>query len=121
MVASLYSNKHKESLVVTSKEIGLEVNSETTKYMVMSRDKNSRRNHNMKIDNKFSERVEQFKHFGTVLTTQNCIQEEIKSRLMSGNVCYHSVQKICLKFYKPKTQRLRYVEQKLCLLFCMGV
>jgi len=36
--------------------------------------------------------VEQFKYFGTTLTDQNSIQEEIKSRLKSGNACYHSVQ-----------------------------
>ena len=30
----------------------------------------------------------------TVLTNQNSIQEEIKSRLKSGNACYHSVQNI---------------------------
>jgi len=31
---------------------------------------------------------------GTNLTNQNYIQEEIKSKLKSGNVCYHSVQNI---------------------------
>jgi hypothetical protein len=36
--------------------------------------------------------VEQFKYLGTTLTNRNSIQEEIKSRLKSGNVCYHSVQ-----------------------------
>ena len=30
----------------------------------------------------------------TVLTNQNSIQEEIKSRMKSGNACYHSVQNI---------------------------
>ena len=29
---------------------------------------------------------------GTTLTNENSLQEEIKSKLMSGNVCYHSVQ-----------------------------
>jgi hypothetical protein len=29
-----------------------------------------------------------------VLSDQNCIQEEIKSRLNSGNACYHSVQSL---------------------------
>ena len=29
---------------------------------------------------------------GTTFTNQNYIQEEIKSRLNSGNACYHSVQ-----------------------------
>ena len=38
--------------------------------------------------------MEQFKYLGTNLTNQNSIQEEIKSRLKSGNVCYHSVQNI---------------------------
>jgi len=36
--------------------------------------------------------VEDFKYLGTTLTYQNSIPEEIKSRLRSGNVCYHSVQ-----------------------------
>ena len=31
---------------------------------------------------------------GTALTDQNSIQEEIKSRLKSGNACYHLVQNI---------------------------
>jgi hypothetical protein len=34
--------------------------------------------------------VEQFKYLGTTLMNQNSIQEEIKSRLKSGNGCYHS-------------------------------
>jgi len=39
-------------------------------------------------------RVEQFKYLGTTLTDQNSIQEEIKSRLKSGNACYHLVQNL---------------------------
>ena len=31
---------------------------------------------------------------GTTLTNQNSITEEIKSRLRSGNACYHSVQNL---------------------------
>ena len=42
--------KHTEALVVASKEIGLEVNADTTKYMVMSRDQNAGRSQNIKID-----------------------------------------------------------------------
>ena len=36
--------------------------------------------------------MEELKYLGTTLTNQNFIQEEIKSRLKSGNACYHSVQ-----------------------------
>jgi len=38
--------------------------------------------------------VEEFKYLGTTLTNQNSIAEEIKSRLRSGNACYHSVQNL---------------------------
>jgi len=34
-----------EALVIASKEIGLEVNADKTKYMVMSRDQNAGRSH----------------------------------------------------------------------------
>ena len=40
------------------------------------------------------QRVEQFKYFGTTLTDQNSVYEEIKSRLKSGNTCHHSVQNL---------------------------
>ena len=51
-------------MIVSSKEIGLEVNADKTKYMVMSRDQNAGRSHNMKIDNMSFERVEVFKYLG---------------------------------------------------------
>jgi len=38
--------------------------------------------------------VEEYECLGTTLTDQNYIQEEIKSRLKSGNACFHSVQKL---------------------------
>jgi len=50
--------------------------------------------HNITIDNSSLERMEQLKYLGTTLTYQNSIQEEIKSRLKSGNVCYHSVKNL---------------------------
>jgi hypothetical protein len=48
-----------EALVVAVKEIGLEVNADKTKYMVMAPDQNAGRNHSMKIDNSSIESVEE--------------------------------------------------------------
>ena len=48
--------------------------------------------HIIKNDNSCCEMMEDFENLGTILTNQNSIQEEIKSRLKSGNACYHSVQ-----------------------------
>jgi hypothetical protein len=35
-----------------------------------------------------------FKYLGMTLTDQNCMHEEIKSRLNPGKACYHSVQSL---------------------------
>jgi len=75
-----------EALIVASKETGLEVNANKTNYMVMFQDQNARQSHKMKTDNRSFEMVEDFKYLGTTLKNQNSIQEEIKSRLKSGNV-----------------------------------
>jgi hypothetical protein len=83
-----------EALVVATKEIGLEVNADKTKYMVMSQDRNAGWDDGVKIDNSCIEKVEEFKYLGTTLTDQNSIQEEIKSRLKLGNACFHSVQNL---------------------------
>ena len=49
--------KNTEALVVASKEICLEKNADKTKYMVMSRDQNAGRSHNIKTDNSSFERI----------------------------------------------------------------
>jgi len=81
-----------EALVAATREIGMEVSDDKTKYMVMSRDQNAGRIHSLRMDNNTFERVKEFKYLGRNLKNQNYIAEEIKSRLRSGNACYHSVQ-----------------------------
>ena len=47
-----------EALVVATKEIGLEVNADKTKYMVMSGEQTAGLSHTLKVDNSSIERVE---------------------------------------------------------------
>jgi hypothetical protein len=74
-----------EALLGASKEVGLEVNQEKTKYILMSRSQKTGQNHSIKIANRSFEDVVKFKYLGTTLTDQNHMHEEIKSRLNSGN------------------------------------
>jgi len=73
----------------------------------MSRDQNAGRTHSMKADNSSFERVEEFKYLGTILTNKNSIQEEIKSRLKSGNACYHSVQNLLSSSLLSKNLKIK--------------
>jgi hypothetical protein len=59
--------------------------------MFMSRHHAAGQSNDIKIANKFFEKVAKFKNLGATLMDQNCIHEEIRSRLNSGNACYHAV------------------------------
>jgi ribosomal protein S2 len=93
--------EYTEALLVASKEMGIQVKADKTKYMFVSRDQNVGRSHSMKIDDSSFESVE-FKYLGTILTNQNSIREEIKGRLKSGNACYCSVQKVLCSSFRSK-------------------
>jgi hypothetical protein len=86
--------ENKETLLEASRDVGLEINAEKTKYMIMSRLPSSGQNKNIRIANESFENVEKFKYLGTTITNQNDIHDEIKSRLNSGNACYYSVQNL---------------------------
>jgi hypothetical protein len=84
--------KNTEALLLdASREIGLKVNPEKTKYMLMSRQRVGQR-HSIKIGNRLFEDVAKFKYLRTTLTDENCTDEEIKSRLNLENTFYHLVQ-----------------------------
>jgi hypothetical protein len=77
-----------------SKEIGLEINSEKTKYMFMSHHHTAGQSNYIRVANKSFERVAKFKYLGATLRDQNSIHEEIRRRLNSGNACFCSVQNL---------------------------
>ena len=80
-----------------SKEIGLEVNAEKTKYIVMSRNQNAGQNGYIQIGNKSFETLEQFKYLGTAITNQNVpFMKKIKTRLKQGMLAIILCRIFCL-------------------------
>jgi ribosomal protein S2 len=80
-----------QTLIDASKKVGLEVNTEKTKYMFLTRHQNAGESLDIKIANRCFENVAHFRYLGTTITNINPIQEEIKRMLNLGNICYHSV------------------------------
>jgi hypothetical protein len=54
--------------------------------------------------------VERFRYLGTTLTNKISIQEESKSWLKLGNICYYSVQNLLSSSMLSKKLRSRYIE-----------
>jgi hypothetical protein len=76
---SVYTTKeNSETLLEASRVIGLEINAEKTKYMIMSCHPNSGQNQNIRIANESFEKVAKFKYLGMTLTNQNDIHDEIR-------------------------------------------
>ena len=77
-----------EIFIKVSKETGLEINSEKSKYIITSHHQNVVRNQNIVIGNLLFENMEKFKYLGITITNYIC--EEIKRRISVGNSCYYS-------------------------------
>jgi hypothetical protein len=83
--------RNTEALLHAGKEVGLEVNQEQTKYMLMPRSQKIGQKHSIKSAGRSFEDVAKFRYLGATLSDQNCMHEEIKSRLNLGSACYHSI------------------------------
>jgi hypothetical protein len=72
------TKENSETLLEAIRDIGLEINAEKIKYMIMSHLLYSGHNQNIRIANESFESVATFKYLGTTLTNQNDIHDEIK-------------------------------------------
>ena len=87
-------------MLLSSKEIGLAVNVEKTKYMVNSRKKETFRNiKSFECNGGVYERVNEFKYLGAQINDQNEMHLEIRARMAAGNRCYYALQKLLRSSY----------------------
>jgi hypothetical protein len=65
-----------------------------TLVLLLSRHQNAVQDRDIKTVNRSFENVSQLRRLGTTVTNQDLIQEEIKRRFKSENVCHHSLQNL---------------------------
>jgi hypothetical protein len=76
-------------------------------YTVMSRHQNAGQNHNILTANESFQNVVKFKYLRTRGTKQHCIHKKTKSRLILGNSCFHSVQKLLSSHLHSKNVNIK--------------
>ncbi|CAI6345250.1 unnamed protein product [Macrosiphum euphorbiae] len=86
-----------KKLMKASKNMGLVVNAEKTKYMVVTRGPED--SSNLKIENNEFEQVKEFRYLGVTLNNKNIMHEEINVRLNVANRCYFAMETL----FKSKT------------------
>jgi len=79
-------------LMNASKQMGLSVNQEKTKYMFLSRKTKSEEDmKDLEVDGLAFQQVSSFKYLGVYVNNTNCMHEEIKLRLQSANKAYFAM------------------------------
>ncbi|KAF0721180.1 putative transposon-derived protein F52C9.6 [Aphis craccivora] len=72
--------------------MGLSINEEKTKFMILSR-RNVNQS-NLKVGSMNFEKVDNFKYLGVNINNSNNMHNEIKERIANGNRCYFSINKL---------------------------
>ncbi|KAL4103343.1 hypothetical protein QTP88_018720 [Uroleucon formosanum] len=79
-------------LIEVSKNMGLCINEEKTKLMILSRRNVDQSN--LKVGSMNFEKVDNFKYLGVNINNSNNMHKEIKERISNGNRCYFSINKL---------------------------
>jgi hypothetical protein len=99
--------RNTEALLDASRDVGLEVNTEATMYMVRSCHQNGGQYHSLQTAYKSFENVANIKYSGITVISRNFIHEEIKSKFNSDNNCHILFKVSWLPVSCLKTQKLQ--------------
>jgi hypothetical protein len=77
-----------------AEEIGLRINSDKTKYMLLSRKGPSGQHRNIIINGTTYKQCSSCKYLGSLITEDDNMKEEIRSRIAAGNRCYLALQSV---------------------------
>jgi hypothetical protein len=92
-----------KKLITASKTMGLAVNAEKKKYMVVIR--GSEDSSKLKVRNNEFEQVKEFKYLGVILNNKNIMHEEVNVRLNAVNRCYFAMETLFKRTpYQHKTR-----------------
>jgi hypothetical protein len=80
-------NKNKETFYIASKEVGLQVNTDKIKYVLIYCHKAAAQTNNVNVASKCSEKRSSSNIKKNGITNKNCIYEKIKSKLNLGSAC----------------------------------
>ncbi|VVC32422.1 Reverse transcriptase domain [Cinara cedri] len=107
-----------KSLIKAAEKVGLRINEEKTKYMVVSRrNGNQVQEEFIEVEEYKFKRVDQFKYLGSIITQDNDIKTEISMRLQSASKCSFGLSKIfrsraISKNLKTEERRIAVFERK---------
>jgi hypothetical protein len=75
--------------------------------MLLPSHQNAEQNDNIRLVNRVFEDMMRFKYVETIMKIQYLIHKEIKSRLISGNACNHSIQNLVFSRLLSKNKNIR--------------
>jgi hypothetical protein len=86
--------------------IGLDINVEKTKYINTSRQQDAY-TRTVDINGKVYQEVTDFKYLGSIITSGNNHERDIKARMAAGNRCYYALSKIMKSREISKSTKLK--------------
>jgi hypothetical protein len=100
-----YIKRTLEEMATITLQIGIQMNDTQTKYMI-------NRHYGIKVNEieligKKYEKVESFKYLGSVMTSLNDIQTEIKSKIAAGNKRYYALGPILKRRSTSQSIKIR--------------